>query len=201
MRDSTTFTGPVIRGELKLLKPEIAASETQATLSLTPAALQAKAGLVNNLGPGDGLELIFAGTDAADESYVAHVYACVPFYATAPDPSDPPIQRALPDAWNLSLRAAITVTLGAMTIGDALADALAGVETGDLVADTLALVSTGTAPGVKLYSNVGDKSASAFIPAHGAPKMLIQFPSITADSAATGLVLGRIWQGDAQNGY
>jgi hypothetical protein len=127
------------------------------------------------LGAGDGAELVFLGTDAANETINYMISGLSPVF-------------------DWGILATGVVTLGALTAGAAGA-AHSGIETGDLIADTI--TETASMADIEIFNPADDTVAILRInEARNVHSILVRTDLGTAASA---LVLGRRLSGTSQN--
>jgi hypothetical protein len=140
------------------------------------------------LGAGDGAELVFLGTDAANETINYMISGLSPVFDWGiADPTDPV-------AWFETILATGVVTLGALTAGAAGA-AHSGIETGDLIADTI--TETASMADIEIFNPADDTVAILRInEARNVHSILVR---TDLGTAATALVLGRRLSGTSQN--
>lgn len=186
---ATAFLGPKMTDMLKLgrtIGTAGVAIASRGLLSDADAAVSLANGIVE-LGPYDGAEFLFFGTDAANEAgnYVISLLEQV--YNDA--------LQAVSGYWVERPIASGVITLGAMQVSAAEGTAITGLAENDFLADTL--TETLSLSGVSVYSPANDTVAFLRVPGLGAERMSIQTDLTTA--AKLGCLVRRI-QGEALRG-
>ncbi len=195
-RQSTTFSGPVLRGELNVFPPTYEAADAVAADAkrgmITDLEAAAIAGRVIDVGTYDGIIVVpFAASAAFTFSHLKISRLYPVFDEAAVDFEDPA------GAWlEIPVVIALSISSSASSVG--ISAAAAALRSELLATDELAgLGSITHQADAIIYAEFLGTIMAAIVPAHGAKKMLIETPPSTANTPTTNGVLATRYTGGA----